>query len=328
MVNVQFNSSTKPRQDLPPLSCRPCHLVFANAGEVQDHCLDWHGVDVNSQSQRALMQEANYHEHAVNNVVTIPQKPPTPHGYSTIEGLLFGSANRTSVCLDTGSTTTFIDKSLADSHKCQYEKVRPITAIGLAGSQVLNRLIHLPITIPAKNPDGTPSAIQITTAAYVVDGLKAGVLLGMDTMAREMAKIDLGTNALIIQNMQAPITYSKLSYTSFHATVRPPMYEILAARKAYYAERAVTAASTRTASARAVSAPAALTPAVSAPPVPPPVRPTPASKLKPGLPPHKHYQHTCRRCRQQFSSKNHLHQHLRATHALAPRYQTPPNMKA
>ena len=125
------------------------------------------------------------------------------------------------MCLDTGSTTTFIDKAILDSHGqlAETQKVRPITAVRLTGKQVLNQLIQLPISIPAIHPDGTPSAIQITTAAYVVDSLKAGVLLGMDTMAKEMVKIDLRTNSLVIQDMQVSITYSKLSYTSFHATV-------------------------------------------------------------------------------------------------------------
>lgn len=107
------------------------------------------------------MQEANYQEHAVNNVVSIPQKPPTPHGYSTVEGLLFGSAIRTPMCLDTGSTTTFIDKAVLDSHGHlkEAQRVQPITAHGLTGSQVLDQLIHLPITISARNPDSTSSAI-------------------------------------------------------------------------------------------------------------------------------------------------------------------------
>ena len=92
-VNVQFNSSAHSHQNLSPFFCWLCHLVFTNSSEVQNHCLDWHDVNVNSQSQWALMQEVNYQKHVVNNVITIPQNSLTSHDYFTVEGLLFDFIN-------------------------------------------------------------------------------------------------------------------------------------------------------------------------------------------------------------------------------------------
>ncbi|MCJ1306276.1 hypothetical protein MMC08_009096 [Hypocenomyce scalaris] len=324
VATVQFNNSSHPRQDLPPFSCRPCYLTFAGPNETRDHVLDWHGVDVNSASQKALMQDANNYEHAVNNVVTIPQKPPSPHGYSTIQAMLFDSEALTTMCLDTGSTTTFIDKTLVSSHNCLQEtqKVRPITACGLAGKQVLDRLIHLPMTIPAQNPDGTLTTIQITTAAYVVDGLKAGVLLGMDTLAREKAQLDLGHQTLFIEGKTARILYSDISYTSFHASIRAPMYEILTTRKAYYANGRHMQAlnptpATVSTMSHGITTPPALPAANAASPAPQAVSEDSMLRqlaVHATKPPQLPCPSTCRRCRKQFPSKNQLHHHLRSTH--------------
>ena len=104
------------------------------------------------------------------------------------------------MCFNTESTTTFIDKALVESyeHLTEAQKVHSITAYSLTESQVLNWLIHLPIIISAKNSDSISSAIQITTAVYVMKGLKADVLLEMNIIIREMTQIDLRTNSLII----------------------------------------------------------------------------------------------------------------------------------
>ena len=40
------------------------------------------------------MQKVNYHEYAVNNIVTIPQKPLTSHDYITVEGLVLSELCR------------------------------------------------------------------------------------------------------------------------------------------------------------------------------------------------------------------------------------------
>ena len=301
VVTVQFNNSSHPHQDLPPFLCRLCYLTFADSNETQNHVLDWHDVDVNSASQKALMQDDNYHEHAVNNMITISQKLLSPHGYFTIQAMLFDSEALTTMCLDTGSTTMFIDKALISSHNRLQEtqKVCPITACGLAGKQVLNHLIHLPMTISAQNPDGTLTIIQITTAVYVVDGLKAGVLLGMNTLMREMAQLDLEHQTLFIEGKMAQILYSDIFYISFHASIRPPMYEILVTQKAYYTNSHHMQTLNHMSSALwAVSENLTLHQLTLY-----------AIKLM-QLP----CPSTCCRCCKQFSLRNQLHHHLHSTH--------------
>ena len=62
-----------------------------------------------------------------------------------------------------------------------------MAACGLAGKQMLDHLNNLSMTLPATNPDGTLTTVQTTTAAYVVDDLKSGILLGMNTQAKAVA---------------------------------------------------------------------------------------------------------------------------------------------
>ena len=177
------------------------------------------------------MQKVNYYEYAVNNIVTIPQKPLTPHYYTTVEGLVFDFINWTSICLDTDSIITFIDKALIDSHKqlTEAQKLHSITAYSLTEKQVLNCLIHLSITISVRSSDSISFIIQITTTVYVIDGLKVSVLLKINIIVKKRAKINLETHSLIIQGIQVSIIYFKLFYTSFHATVWSLMYKILTA---------------------------------------------------------------------------------------------------
>ena len=199
--------------------------------------LDWHDIDVNSANQKALMQNVNNYEYTVNNVITISQKSSSSHSYSMIQIMLFDSEALITMCLNTESTTIFIDKALIISHSQQKktQKVHSITACELADKQVLNCLIHLFMIISAQNPDSTLTIIQITTAVYVVDSLKTEVLLRMNTLMREMTQLNLEHQTLFIESKTAWILYSDIFYIFFYASIRPLMYKILITQKVYYA---------------------------------------------------------------------------------------------
>ena len=187
-------------------------------------------------SQKALMQNVNNYEYAVNNVITISQKSLSLHNYFTIQIMLFDSEALIIICLDTESTTIFIDKILVSSHSQQKktQKVYSITACELADKQVLNCLIYLFMIISAQNPDNILTIIQITTAVYVVDSLKTEVLLRMNILTRKKTQLNLEHQTLFIKSKTAQILYSDIFYTFFHTSIKSLMYEILVTQKAYY----------------------------------------------------------------------------------------------
>ena len=229
-ADVFFNDSAQPtRYGDPPYSCRPCGMPLGTSENLRNHTLDWHGVDTHSSTTKAATQQANYIEHALQNVVVIPQ--PSVHGYTAVKATLFwhDAEQEMTICLDTGSTTTFIDQSLVN--KAKIKRTPPITAEGFSGKQVLDQLVELPITIATSS-----SPIRLDTIAYLVDDLRAGVLLGTDTLTREGANIDLKRNKLTIGYREADLVFkTPQNPTGMHITTRPTMHEILRQRRLNYA---------------------------------------------------------------------------------------------
>lgn len=58
------------------------------------------------------------------------------------------------ICLDTGSTTTFIDRSLVDTAKIK--GTPPITAKGFSEEQVLDQIVELPVYILSNTSPSPP----------------------------------------------------------------------------------------------------------------------------------------------------------------------------
>jgi len=114
-------------------------------------------------STKAATQQANYVEHALQNVVAIPQPPV--HGYTAVRAALFHPDGTPElICLDTGSTTAFIDRNLVD--KAKIKRTPPITAEGFSGKQILDQIVELSALIYTSS-----SPIRLNTIAYLVDNL-------------------------------------------------------------------------------------------------------------------------------------------------------------
>jgi len=74
--------------------------------------LKWHDLrKYRKPSYPYPTQQANYAEHTAQHVVVVP--PPPIHGYTAVKASLFHPDKEETICLDTGSTTTFMDKALA-----------------------------------------------------------------------------------------------------------------------------------------------------------------------------------------------------------------------
>lgn len=106
-----------------------------------------------------------------------------------------------------GSTTTCIDRSLVHN-KVEFQQTQPITAKGMSGSQVLDKYVELSLYISGKyKVNGATASIKLQTMAYLVNGLAAGALIGMDTVAKEGARLDLGKGKLTVRTVHAVIVY-------------------------------------------------------------------------------------------------------------------------
>lgn len=93
--------------------------------------------------------------------------------------------------------------------------------------------MELPVYILSNT---SPSPLKLVTIAYIVNNLRAGVLLGTDTLAKEGASIDLKRKKLTIQDVTANIVFKTLdSPTGMHITTRPIMHEIPHQRRLNYA---------------------------------------------------------------------------------------------
>jgi len=176
-------------------------MPLGSSENLRNHTLDWHEVDTHSPHGQSASYYANYVEHALQSVVVVP-RPPS-HGYTAVRATLFrsNSNSETVICLDTGSTTTFIDRGLV-GNGAKVRRTPPITAKGFSEEQVLDQIVELPIHI---NSTSSSSPIRIDTIAYLVDNLRAGVLLGTEILTREVANIDLKRNKLTIGYREADL---------------------------------------------------------------------------------------------------------------------------
>ncbi len=75
---------------------------------LQNHTLDWHEVDTRSNTTRNVSQQANYVEHAIQNILVVPWPPA--HDYTAVKAVLFRANNHPEIiCVDSRSTTSFIN---------------------------------------------------------------------------------------------------------------------------------------------------------------------------------------------------------------------------
>ena len=206
--HVFFNDGDYARHGDPPHSCNLCRIAFTNIDEIDHHMLSFHAIDTKSPTSLGYKRYANWLEHAALHIVTIKEPEPS-RGYATIQGQLFENKDQQSLCIDTGSGTTFIDDSLLPQGLARFgmiHKTLPITVRGITGERIVDQIIHLPIFITGNSG----KKICINARAYVTKGIRAGVILGMDELGRPDDDIALwlGRRVMQIQGTDVPINFT------------------------------------------------------------------------------------------------------------------------
>ena len=180
-----FNDEVYTRHGMPPMSCNICKQSYLNNGgraRLDNHMMVIHGVDIKSSQSMDQKRYTNWMEHAALHVVTI-RGPPSERGYATIQARLYDEGNEEiPVCIDIGSSVSFIDESLLPEgnlwsrlHNCH-----SITVRGIAGERIVDKQMDIPLFVTAT--DGTMKRIEVKV--YVSKGIKAGVILGMDELGK------------------------------------------------------------------------------------------------------------------------------------------------
>ena len=166
--------------------------IFTNASFLHNHCLEEHGYNSHSLNANQSIQEANAYEHAFqnNNVYII-----STHGYAVAE--IYIDNLQESACLDTESGVSLINCHLLEALAKQdlsYIQGRPIVITGIGSCQLVYK--HTQFTIELVNHQG--QVIPIEVEAYILDNLKAGLILGNNNIHH--CSIDLLTNGTMQVN--------------------------------------------------------------------------------------------------------------------------------
>jgi len=117
-TDVFFNDSVQPTWYGDSLySCCSCKMSLETSKNLWNHILNWHEVDIHFSIIKAATQQVNYIKHVLQNVVVILQL--SVHEYTAVKATLFwhNAEQKMTICLDTESTTTFIDQSLVNKTK-------------------------------------------------------------------------------------------------------------------------------------------------------------------------------------------------------------------
>ncbi|KAJ5328946.1 hypothetical protein N7452_009336 [Penicillium brevicompactum] len=91
------------------------------------------------------------------------------------------------VCLDTGCQMTLIDASLARSLDTPILRMtEPVQVHGIGSKHKSDEYIRVPVFFP-----GHDSVAKIVVEAYLVDSLRASMLIGIDVLATQGFRLDL-----------------------------------------------------------------------------------------------------------------------------------------
>jgi len=119
---------------------------------------------------------------------------------------------------------------------------------GFSEEQILDQVVELSVHIFSQD---TPSPLRLATLAYIVDNLRAGVLIETNTLARWGASIDSKRKKLTIGDtkLEDDIVFkTPESPTGMHITIQPTMHEIIRQQRLYYSTRASSASTAITSS--------------------------------------------------------------------------------
>jgi hypothetical protein len=117
---------------------------------------------------------------------------------------------------------------------------------GFSEEQILDQVVELSVHIFSQD---TPSPLRLATLAYIVDNLRAGVLIETNTLARWGASIDSKRKKLTIGDtkLEDDIVF-KTPEPYRHAYHHSAYYEIIRQQRLYYSTRASSASTAITSS--------------------------------------------------------------------------------
>ena len=135
--------------------------------------------------------------------------------YATVDASIGSSKKLQPMCADSGCGTSLTDRDYLAEEMPDYKKhvkqsSNPIKVRGI-GDASLTTAEYLPVTfrVPGTAADGSSAVATFTRHVYIVDGLKAKVLLGNDILGPEQIALDIAKEQLTIgscQNMTAKLT--------------------------------------------------------------------------------------------------------------------------
>ncbi|KAJ6054637.1 hypothetical protein N7444_003735 [Penicillium canescens] len=102
-------------------------------------------------------------------------------------------SNTRRVCLDSGCVITLIDSDLVKELRAQATPTKPILVHGIGSKHVSSSYVVIDTFYFGKD-----NTAQITIEAYVVDKLRAGLLIGMDVIGHEGFRIDTDNRTIRI----------------------------------------------------------------------------------------------------------------------------------
>ncbi|CAA9220116.1 MAG: hypothetical protein AVDCRST_MAG95-497 [uncultured Adhaeribacter sp.] len=206
LAEVYFNNSAEHWRSFPPFHCGRCRRDLGNSEDLRQHCIDWHGEDIRSGFNTHRIRRANEIE-ACNNVYVIPA--PTSRGYLALEGAAL-DGTPLPICVDTGSGATFVDEALIPHSVTPIHAHRPIAVKGIHSTQILYLFCALNISLP----DGKTMPIK----AWILKGLRAGLLLGMTTMKELGIQLDIVNDVLTYEGNAYDLTYTT-PVDAFHISI-------------------------------------------------------------------------------------------------------------
>jgi len=136
-TDVFFNDSMQSTQyDDSLYSCCSCEMPLETSENLWNHILNWHEVDTHFSITKVATQQVSYIEYILQNVVVISQL--SVHEYTAVKAILFwhDTEQKMTICLDTESTTMFIDQSLVN--KAKIKQTLLIMTESFFRKQVLN----------------------------------------------------------------------------------------------------------------------------------------------------------------------------------------------
>ncbi len=111
-------------------------MPLETSKNLWNYILNWYEVDTHFSITKVTTQQVNYIKHVLQNVVVILQS--SVHEYITVKATLFwhDAEQKMTICLDTESTTTFIDQSLVN--KTKIKQTFLIMMKGFSEKQILD----------------------------------------------------------------------------------------------------------------------------------------------------------------------------------------------